>query len=84
MIYMHYCKKCDYLHMLSGHRTNCPGCNDTLTELKISYMDYYKMDLKEREALAANCRNEDFLKKSAYVYKKHKFSKWYKEGRERG
>lgn len=84
MIYLHYCKNCDFIHMLSGHRTTCPGCNEPLTELKLNYMDYYQMDRESRNALLEKCREPEELKKITFVYKKHKFSKWYKEGGTRG
>lgn len=84
MIYMHYCKKCDFLHMLSGHRTHCPGCSNELAELKITYLDYYGMKPEERESLAQRCRQPELLEEMTFHYKKHKFSKWYKEGGVRG
>lgn len=84
MIYVHYCEECDFIHLLSGHRTNCPGCGEPLTELKISYQDYFRMDAFQREQLLLQCESPEELKKLAFRYKKHKFSKWYKEGRERG
>ncbi|HOO79385.1 MAG TPA: hypothetical protein PLZ77_01330 [Lachnospiraceae bacterium] len=84
MIYMHYCSKCKFLHMLSGHRTDCPGCGGTITELKIKYSDYLDMNLKEREDFLKKCQSPDSLQEITYVYKKHKFSKWYKKGGKRG
>ncbi len=84
MIYMHYCPKCEFIHMLSGHRMECPGCNEKLTELKLDYMEYYQMNLQERSALQEKCKDPKQLQELQYVYKKHKFSKWYKEGKKRG
>lgn len=84
MIYIHYCEECDFIHLLSGHRTNCPGCGEPLTELKISYQEYFEMNQEKREELLMQCHNEETLKKLTFHYKKHKFSKWYKEGGQRG
>ena len=83
MIYMHYCKNCNFLHMLSGHRTICPGCGNPLTELKIDYLEYYQMNQSDRHTLLKRCSDPAQLKELTFVYKKHKFSKWYKEGRSR-
>lgn len=69
--------------MLSGHRTRCPGCGEELTELKTSYLDYYDMKFSERQVLLKQCADPEELKKLTFVYKKHKFSKWYKEGKTR-
>lgn len=84
MIYMHFCKNCNFLHMLSGHRTTCPGCGKPLAELKVNYLDYYQMNGKERQDLISRCNNPEELQHLTFVYKKHKFSKWYKEGGTRG
>lgn len=84
MIYIHYCNHCDFIHLLSGHRTNCPNCQEELTELKISYQDYFQMNQRQREHLLGQCQNPVTRKELAFQYKKHKFSKWYKEGGARG
>lgn len=84
MIYIHYCGECDFIHLLSGHRTNCPGCGNALTELKLSYQDYFQMDKEERDNFLKQCENPEELEHLAFCYKKHKFSKWYKEGGVRG
>lgn len=51
MMYIHYCKYCQRIHMLNGHKYYCPGCCGHLTELKISYLKYVNLDKAERIAL---------------------------------
>lgn len=53
MLYMHYCSHCQRLHILNGHKKFCPGCENNLTELKLSCMDYVKMDENARFNLLA-------------------------------
>ena len=54
MMYMHYCKKCHRIMMLTGHKMICPRCTDPLTELRISYLDYVDLDPGDRELQAEN------------------------------
>ena len=56
MMYMHYCKKCHRIMMLTGHKMICPRCTDPLTELRISYLDYVDLGPGEREALLQKCQ----------------------------
>lgn len=42
------------------------------------------MDVLQREELLLKCANPEELRRMTFHYKKHKFSKWYKEGGERG
>lgn len=79
MMYMHYCKRCHRVHMLNGHKMNCPKCADSLTELRIPYMTYVEMDADEREAFKDLCRSEDNLRELSTTYRMYKYSKWYKE-----
>ena len=79
MMYMHYCKRCHRVHMLNGHKRSCPNCNESITELKISYMDYVSMNREEREVFAACCADEAQLQALSTTYRMYKYSKWYKE-----
>ena len=79
MMYMHYCKCCHHIFMLNGHRMICPKCLEPLTELRISYLDYTKLNIEEREAFKASCADEEQLKKLKTRYRMYKYSKWYKE-----
>ena len=79
MMYMHYCHNCNRIHMLNGHKTNCPKCSSSLTELQISYLEYVEMTVEERESFKSQCRNEKQLKSLSTTYRMHKYSKWYKE-----
>ena len=39
MMYIHYCKNCNRIYMLNGHKLICPRCTEPLAELRISYLD---------------------------------------------
>ena len=54
MMYIHYCGNCRRIHILNGHRTFCPTCDLTLSELDISYMEYIELDREERSLLLTN------------------------------
>ena len=54
MMYIHYCQECSRIHILNGHRTSCPICDFSLTELPISYMEYIEMDKDARSSLLTN------------------------------
>lgn len=79
MMYMHYCKCCDRVFMLNGHKMICPKCVNPLTELRISYLDYVKLNPEEREAFREACADEEQLRKMKANYRMYKYSKWYKE-----
>lgn len=79
MMYMHYCKKCHRIMMLTGHKMICPRCTDPLTELRISYLDYVDLGPGEREALLQKYANESELSDLKTTYRMYKYSKWYRE-----
>lgn len=79
MMYMHYCKCCHRVFMLNGHRMICPKCTDPLAELRISYLDYVKLDMQEREEFKAACADEEKLSEMKTTYRMYKYSKWYRE-----
>lgn len=79
MMYMHYCKRCCRIHMLNGHKAQCPKCSESLTELKLSYLTFSSLDLNEREALRLMCQDEVQLKELSTTYRMFKYSKWYKQ-----
>ncbi len=79
MMYMHYCKTCKRTHLLNGHKQICPKCNASLTELRISYLDYVNMDAQERESFKEQCANEEKLAALSTTYRMLKYSKWYRE-----
>ena len=54
MMYIHYCRTCNRIHILNGHKSICPSCERDLTELKISYMDYIQLEPEERHRLKNN------------------------------
>ena len=79
MMYMHYCKRCHHVHMLNGHRRECPNCNESITELKIPYMDYVSMNRDARELFLVRLEDEVQLKCLSTTYRMFKYSKWYKK-----
>lgn len=56
MMYIHYCPSCERIHMLNGHKSLCPTCEQRLTELRISYMEYIELDAEERRKLHARLK----------------------------
>jgi transcription elongation factor Elf1 len=82
MMYMHYCPICKRMFMLNGHHLICPKCHNSVAELKISYIDYVKMDIDERTIFNVNCENEYQLHTLSTTYRMHKYSKWYREKQE--
>ena len=74
MMYMHYCKKCHRIMMLTGHKMICPRCTDPLTELRISYLDYVDLGPGEREALLQKCANESELSGLKTTYRMYKYT----------
>lgn len=48
MLYIHYCKKCDHVHMLNGHKKKCPKCGLTLKELPIYFIQFTNLSEDER------------------------------------
>ena len=78
MMYMHYCKRCQRVHMLNGHKLTCPRCGTPLTELQISYMDYILMSREERRIFDSRLSDDAQLEKLSTTYRLYKYSKWYK------
>ena len=79
MMYMHYCKRCQRVHMLNGHKQFCPKCRGMITELKLSYMDYVSMNEAQRTSFCICCTDDEQLKRLSTTYRMYKYSKWYKE-----
>ena len=75
MMYIHYCKNCLRLHMLNGHKTLCPGCQNILTELKFSYLAYVDMNDNERKLLLEQLSTDDGLKNLSTTYRMLKYNK---------
>ena len=79
MMYMHYCKRCQRVHMLNGHKLTCPRCDFPLTELQISYMDYILMSQDQRQAFDNRLKDKSQLDRLSTTYRLYKYSKWYKQ-----
>jgi hypothetical protein len=67
------------MFMLNGHHLTCPKCADVVSELKISYLDYVKLDMDERTVFKINCECEYHLNMLRTTYRMHKYSKWYRD-----
>ena len=78
MMYMHYCKNCQHIHILNGHKPACPKCGCKLTELSISYKEYSDLSVHERKCLLDECKSTPTLSKLQTTYRMYKYSKWYK------
>lgn len=77
MMYIHYCKYCQRIHILNGHKNYCPRCSGHLAELKISYMKYVNMDKDERKALRLCLSNPQELSSLTAAPKKtYDYAKW--------
>ncbi len=57
MLYLHFCSFCQRIHILSGHRKQCPACDSALFEVPISYEQYINASLSERDRLKYICQN---------------------------
>lgn len=79
MMYIHYCKNCNRIYMLNGHKLICPRCTEPLAELRISYLDYIDLNLEQRASFLKSCADESQLCKLKTNYRMYKYSKWYKE-----
>lgn len=79
MMYIHFCKACNRMHILNGHKLTCPACDSPLKEMKMPYLDYIYMTPEEREALVEKCQDEATLKSLSTTYRLYKYNKWYKE-----
>lgn len=78
MMYTHFCKECNRIYILNGHKQTCPKCQNSLTELRISYLDYVTLSSTERKMFLQECQEEASLKKISTTYRMYKYSKWYK------
>lgn len=67
MMYIHYCKHCDRIHMLSGHKSDCPACGKAIAELPVSFLEYQSMDEAARQLLRAQYHMQE--NRSAITYK---------------
>ena len=59
MMYIHYCRSCDKLQILSGHKKTCPACDHPLRELCIPFEQYSRLSAGQRALLQKECRKTD-------------------------
>ena len=78
MMYLHFCKNCNRIHILNGHKQACPKCSLPLIELRMPYLDYASMNLEERQQLLDLCNDESSLHKISTTYRMYKYCKWYR------
>lgn len=69
MLYLHFCSLCNRIHILSGHRTQCPACDNELAELSVPYEKYIKYNPDERKTLLIQCTDSHALNnlRTAYI-----------------
>lgn len=79
MMYVHFCKPCNRIHILNGHKQECPRCSNTLFELKLSYLDYTDLNMEERRRFLEKLGDPKQLQEFSTVYRMYKYSKWYKQ-----
>ena len=79
MMYLHFCPKCNRIHILNGHKQTCPRCHLALTELQTPYMEYINMNRDQRQSFLAVCNNTNSLKKISTTYRMYKYCKWYRD-----
>ena len=78
MMYLHFCKNCNRIYILNGHKMTCPKCNTSLKELQMPYLDYVALNQTERSLFMELCNNESSLKEISTTYRMYKYSKWYR------
>ena len=78
MMYVHFCKTCNRIHILNGHKMFCPKCTQPLKELQISYMEYVSFNQTERKHFLTLCSKPESLHKISTTYRMYKYSKWYR------
>lgn len=78
MMYLHFCKKCNKIHLLNGHKNFCPRCGDWLIELEMSYMDYIALNRTERQLFLELCNNKRCINELGITYRMHRYCKWYR------
>jgi len=59
MMYIHYCRNCDRIHMLNGHKGSCPACGHSLKELPVSFLEFTNMNTQERDLYKKETRLHD-------------------------
>lgn len=79
MMYIHFCKPCNRVHILNGHKQQCPRCDSNLTELKLSYLDYTGLSIFERSKFLEKLGDPKQLAEFRTIYRMYKYSKWYKK-----
>ena len=78
MMYLHFCKICNRIHILNGHKMTCPKCASSLTELQMPYTEYIVMNPSQRQNFLDLCNNETSLHKISTTYRMYKYCKWYR------
>lgn len=73
MLYLHYCPVCTRIHILSGHRTSCPACENVVAELKVPYTTYITWNAEERQNFLNRCKEPASLSRLSTVYTLHKY-----------
>lgn len=77
MMYIHYCRHCQRIHILNGHKNYCPRCCGHLAELKISYLKYVNLSKEDRQQLRRRLGDpKELAALTASPYKTYSYAKW--------
>ena len=69
MMYMHFFKHCNRIHILNGHKISCPGCDAPLVELAISFHEFSDMNADQRADYQLRLGDERQLAELKCVYR---------------
>lgn len=79
MMYLHFCKNCRQIFILSGHQQECIKCGGRLDELKLLYHNYVNYSPKQRNELLLQLDNPAELARQKRNYRFSKQTKRYQK-----
>lgn len=79
MMYLHFCKNCRQIFILSGHQQECIKCGSRLTELKLLYHIYIDYSPEQRRHLLSLLENPEELAQQRKNYRFSKQTKRYRQ-----
>ena len=79
MMYLHFCKNCRQIFILSGHQQECIKCGKRLDELKLLYHNYINYSPEQRSQLLSQLENPEELAQQRKNYRFSKQTKRYRQ-----
>ncbi|MFT3982515.1 MAG: hypothetical protein QM697_01300 [Lachnospiraceae bacterium] len=79
MMYLHFCKNCQQIFILSGHQQECIKCGNRLDELKLLYHDYVNYSPEQRSRLLSSLEDPNVLMQQRRNYRFSKQTKRYRQ-----